>query len=120
MTYASPTYVEETRLGFRFLATHTWQHHVLRVAVNDLKRLIDAPLPQGGVLLDAGCGQGKSFKLLCDAFQPDRLIGLDADPHSLELSRAEAARQNIAVELLSADCARIELPDAKDRLRGID
>ena len=34
MTYASPTYVEETRLGFRFLATHTWQHHVLRVAIN--------------------------------------------------------------------------------------
>src|SRR6185437_484681 len=85
MTYASPTYVEETRLGFRFLATHTWQHHVLRVAINDLKRLVGEPLPQGGVLLDAGCGQGKSFRLLRDAFAP---------------------------ELIAGDCAHIDLADA--------
>ena len=83
MTYASPTYVEETRIGFRFLATHTWQHHVLRVAINDLKRLIGDPRPQGGVLLDVGCGQGRSFRLLREAFAPRRLIGLDADPHSM-------------------------------------
>ncbi len=112
MNYASPTYVEETRLGFRFLATHTWQHHVLRVAIEDLKRLIGAPLPQGGVLLDAGCGQGKSFRLLHEAFRPARMIGLDADPHSLECARAEATAQGLTVDLQSADCARIELPDA--------
>ncbi|HTV85572.1 MAG TPA: methyltransferase domain-containing protein [Dyella sp.] len=112
MNYASPTYVEETRIGFRFLATHTWQHHVLRVAINDLKRLIGEPLPQGGSLLDVGCGQGKSFRLLRDAFQPTRMLGLDADPHSLALSEAEAGREGIAVELLAADCATIPLPDA--------
>ena len=43
MTYASPPYVEETRLGFRFLRSLTWQHHVLRVAINDLKRLTAEP-----------------------------------------------------------------------------
>lgn len=112
MTYASPTYVEETRIGFRFLATHTWQHHVLRVAINDLKRLIGEPLPQGGSLLDVGCGQGKSFRLLRDAFQPTRLLGLDADPHSLILSEAEADHEGMSVELLAADCAKIPLPDA--------
>ncbi|RDS85629.1 class I SAM-dependent methyltransferase [Dyella psychrodurans] len=112
MTYASPTYVEETRIGFRFLATHTWQHHVLRVAINDLKRLIGEPLPQGGSLLDVGCGQGKSFRLLRDAFQPTRLLGLDADPHSVTLSEAEADREGMPVELLTADCANIPLPDA--------
>lgn len=112
MTYASPTYVEETRIGFRFLATRTWQHHVLRVAINDLKRLVGEPLPRGGVLLDVGCGQGKSFRLLQAAFAPERLIGLDADPHSLVLSRAEAQREGIDVELIAADCARIDLPDA--------
>ena len=110
--YASPTYVEETRLGFQFLRTHTWQHHVLRVAINDLKRLIGDPLPTGGVLLDAGCGQGKSFRLLRDAFQPRRIIGLDADPHSLELSRAEAAREGIDAELIASDCAQMRVPDA--------
>lgn len=112
MTYASPTYVAETRLGFRFLATYTWQHHVLRVAINDLKRIAGEPTPRGGVLLDVGCGQGRSFRLLVDAFAPARLIGLDADPYSLELSRAEARREGIAAELIAGDCARIELPDA--------
>jgi ubiquinone/menaquinone biosynthesis C-methylase UbiE len=112
MNYASPTYVEETRIGFHFLATHTWQHHVLRVAINDLKRLIGEPLPQGGSLLDVGCGQGKSFRLLRDAFQPTRMLGLDADPHSIAISAAEAEREGIAVELHSADCAAIPLPDA--------
>jgi len=111
MNYASPTYVEETRIGFHFLRTHTWQHHVLRVAINDLKRLIGEPLPQGGTLLDVGCGQGKSFRLLRDAFQPTRLLGLDADPHSLSLAQAEAEHEDIAVELHSADCAQIPLPD---------
>lgn len=112
MTYASHTYVEETRIGFYFLRSHTWQHHVLRVAINDLKRLTGEPTPQGGTLLDVGCGQGKSFRLLRDAFQPVRMIGIDADPHSIELSRAEAARENIAIDLLASDCAEIALPDA--------
>jgi ubiquinone/menaquinone biosynthesis C-methylase UbiE len=112
MNYASPTYVEETRIGFRFLATHTWQHHVLRVAINDLKRLIGEPLPQGGSLLDVGCGQGKSFRLLHDAFAPTRMLGLDADPHSVSISAAEAGRVGVNVELHSADCAAIPLPDA--------
>jgi ubiquinone/menaquinone biosynthesis C-methylase UbiE len=112
MTYASGTYVEETRIGFYFLRSHTWQHHVLRVAINDLKRLIGEPTPQGGTLLDVGCGQGKSFRLLRDAFQPTRMIGIDADPQSIDLSRAEAARENIAIDLLTSDCAEIALPDA--------
>src|SRR3990167_1027437 len=64
MTRAAATYVEETAFGFWFLQSHVWQQHVLRVAVDDLKRLIDAPLPSSAVLLDAGCGQGKSFGLL--------------------------------------------------------
>jgi ubiquinone/menaquinone biosynthesis C-methylase UbiE len=112
MTYASATYVPETRLGFRFLRTHTWQHHVLRVAIKDLKRMIGEPLPQVTTLLDVGCGQGRSFRLLCDAFEPARIIGLDADPHSVELSREEAAREEIPVELITGDCATIPLPDA--------
>ena len=112
MNYVSPTYVEETRIGFHFLRSHTWQHHVLRVAINDLKKLIGSPLAEGGSLLDAGCGQGKSFRLLNEAFHPARLIGLDADPRSLELSRNEAAREGLPVEIMAADCAQIALPDA--------
>ncbi|MGE8097412.1 class I SAM-dependent methyltransferase [Pseudomonas fluorescens] len=110
--YLSDSYVEETRFGFWFLRSFTWQHHVLRVAINDLHSLFSEALPSRPVLLDAGCGQGKSFQYLHQVFAPQRLIGLDADPHSLMLSGEEAQRQNINVELIGSDCATLKLPDA--------
>lgn len=112
MNRPAPSYVEETRFGFWFLQSHTWQHHVLRVAINDLKRLVTSPIPPQPVLLDAGCGQGRSFRLLREAFAPGRIIGLDADPHSLDCAAVEAARENIDVELYCADCAELQLPSA--------
>lgn len=112
MNNVSDSYVEETRLGFWFLRSHTWQHHVLRVAINDLRSLFSASLPADPVLLDAGCGQGKSFQYLRQVFAPRRLIAVDADARSLELSAEEAARQGIVVELISSDCAKLAVPDA--------
>ncbi|MDR0278684.1 MAG: class I SAM-dependent methyltransferase [Paucimonas sp.] len=110
--FLSDTYVEETRFGFWFLRSHTWQHHVLRVAINDLRRLFDEEPPQAPVLLDVGCGQGRSFRHLQQVFKPGRLIGTDADPHSLECSGAEAVNQGLKVELKGSDCARLQFPDA--------
>ncbi|WLG95421.1 class I SAM-dependent methyltransferase [Pseudomonas sp. FP198] len=112
MSYLSDNYVEETRFGFWFLRSHTWQHHVLRVAIEDLRSLFSSSPPANPVLLDAGCGQGKSFRYLRQVFAPQRLIGVDADPHSLNLSAAEAARQGMAVELIGSDCATLAVPDA--------
>ena len=107
----SDTYVEETRIGFWFLRSHTWQHHVLRVAINDLRSLFSEPLPAAPVILDAGCGQGKSFQYLDKTFAPKRLIGLDADPLSLHLSAEEARRQGIDIELIGSDCAELKVAD---------
>jgi ubiquinone/menaquinone biosynthesis C-methylase UbiE len=112
MSNPAASYVEETRFGFWFLQSHVWQHHVLRVAINDLRGLFSDPLPQTPVLLDVGCGQGKSFALLAEAFKPARMIGLDADPHSLDCSRGEAERLGLDVQLIASDCAAIDLPDA--------
>ena len=112
MNNPAATYVEETRFGFWFLQSHVWQHHVLRVAINDLRSLFAGPLPEAPVLMDAGCGQGKSFSLLAEAFKPARIIGLDADPHSLDCSRAEAECLGLDVQLIASDCAAIDLPDA--------
>jgi ubiquinone/menaquinone biosynthesis C-methylase UbiE len=112
MSYLSSTYVEETRFGLWFLRSHAWQHHVLRVAINDLRGLFSDALPSHPVLLDAGCGQGKSFRYLQQAFMPERLIGVDADPHSLNQSREEAVNQGIRVELIGSDCATLAVPDA--------
>ncbi|WP_339486985.1 class I SAM-dependent methyltransferase [Pseudomonas sp. EL_65y_Pfl2_R95] len=112
MNPAANTYVEETGFGFWFLQSHVWQHHVLRVAINDLKSLAGANVPAAPVVLDAGCGQGKSFKLLQHAFAPSQLIGLDADPQSLQCSQTEASNAGIDVQLVSSDCAAINLADA--------
>lgn len=111
-SYLSDSYVEETRFGFWFLRSHTWQHHVLRVAIDDLRSLFDGELPVAPVLLDAGCGQGKSFKHLQRVFAPSRLLGTDADPHSLKLSAEEAARLGLKVELRGSDCAQLQFADA--------
>ncbi|SEC57519.1 Methyltransferase domain-containing protein [Pseudomonas mohnii] len=112
MSYLSDNYVEETRFGLWFLRSYTWQYRVLRVAIDDLRSLFSEALPSNPVLLDAGCGQGKSFKYLQQTFMPERLIGVDADPHSLNQSREEAVYQGIAVELIGSDCATLGVPDA--------
>jgi len=112
MNDLSDTYVEESRFGLWFLRSRIWQHYVLRAAINDLRNLFSEALPVSPVLLDAGCGQGKSFPLLRQAFAPSRLIGIDADPQSLTQSAEEAARQGMEVELIGSDCASLKLPDA--------
>ncbi|WP_057399698.1 class I SAM-dependent methyltransferase [Pseudomonas fluorescens] len=112
MNDLSDTYVEETRFGLWFLRSRIWQHYVLRAAINDLRNLFSEALPVNPVLLDAGCGQGKSFPLLRQAFAPSRLIGIDADLQSLAQSAEEAARQGMEVELIGSDCASLKLPDA--------
>lgn len=112
---SSVPYVPETAFGIWFLRTYTWEHHVLRVAINDLKRLITSPLPDAPVIVDAGCGQGISFRLLADAFKPRRLIGVDFHTESLPLARnaAQACRDTRAdIEVLHGDCANLPLPDA--------
>ncbi|MFY0731747.1 hypothetical protein [Pseudomonas sp. NFX15] len=63
MSYLSDHYVEETRFGLWFLRSQVWQRYVLRAAINDLRGLFSEALPVAPVLLDAGCGQGKSFPL---------------------------------------------------------
>jgi ubiquinone/menaquinone biosynthesis C-methylase UbiE len=110
--FFSDSYVEETRLGFLFLRSHTWQHHVLRVATNDLRSLFTEQPPHHPVILDAGCGQGKSFQYLHKVFNPAQILGVDADPLSLKLSAEEAQRRHLNVELIGSDCAALKLADA--------
>jgi len=113
---SSVQYVPESAFGVWFLRTHTWEHHVLRVAINDLKRLIDTPLPEHPVIVDAGCGQGISFRLLAQTFHPSRILGVDFHEPSLELAAAAAhACRNrhpaTHIELLHGDCAALPAPN---------
>jgi ubiquinone/menaquinone biosynthesis C-methylase UbiE len=116
---AFATYVPETAFGIWFLRTHTWKHHVLRVAINDLKQLIGPSIPDAPVIVDVGCGQGVSFHLLANAFRPSRIIGVDFHAPSLALA-AKAAKvvadnktmPASGIDLLQGDCAQLSLPDA--------
>jgi ubiquinone/menaquinone biosynthesis C-methylase UbiE len=109
-------FVPETAFGTWFLRTYTWQHHVLRVAINDLKRLMTEPCAAAPVILDAGCGQGQSFKLLAAAFQPQRIIGVDLHDASLAAARVAAAQlsaaSGVAIELMSGNCRELPLASA--------
>lgn len=111
-TMTSNAYVPETRFGFWFLGTRIWRNHVLKIAIDDLRRLPDAPFPAAPVIADVGCGQGNSLSLLNAAFAPSRLIGIEFDAHSLAIARTLLAREGLHAELKQNDCAAIDLPDA--------
>jgi len=113
-TFSRPeiAFVPESRIGFWFLGTETWANHVLRIALDDLHKLIPDPKLSYPVVLDAGCGQGKSFRLLVERFAPRRLIGVDAEAKCLERARAEALKQNVPVDLRHCDLAALDLADS--------
>src|SRR5947209_7730764 len=96
---SSRLFVAETRLGFWFLGTDTWESRVIRVALDDLERLIPGGRrPERPVVLDVGCGQGKSFRPLIEHFSPRRLIAVDFEPECLERARQEAVKEALPIE----------------------
>src|SRR5262245_64438889 len=95
-TGSTRLFVPETRLGFWFLGTHTWETRVIRVALEDLARLVPAgAVPAQPVVLDVGCGQGKSFKPLHERFAPRRLIGIDFEQACFDRAAQQAARDGV-------------------------
>ena len=105
-------FVPETRFGLWFLGSETWVKFVLEAAVVDLLNLIGKSRPNNvDVLLDVGCGQGKSFRLLKHAFNPQILIGIDVAPQILEKSRIQAKRDCVRVDLRLASGTATGLPD---------
>ncbi len=106
---AGADYVEESAFGTWFLATDTWYNQVLTVALDDLQRF----LPAGAtypVVLDAGCGHGRSLRLLSERFRPERLIGVDADPRMPAWAGSVAAGLACAVDLRVSDASDTGLP----------
>jgi SAM-dependent methyltransferase len=102
-------FVPESRVGFWFLGTAIWESRVIRVALDDLERLIPpGRKPHRPVLLDAGCGQGKSFRPLVEHFGPERIIGIDFEPQCI--AAAEALRGGLPIEIRRGDLSELDLP----------
>ncbi len=112
MQVLTADHVPETRFGIWFLGTGTWAKHVLERALNDLERLIPDRQTRYDVVLDIGCGWGRSFKLVHDRFAPSRMVGIDTDAKMLDASKAEARRHGLPVDLILSSASRIPLPDA--------
>ncbi|HWY23522.1 MAG TPA: class I SAM-dependent methyltransferase [Nevskia sp.] len=104
-------HVPETRFGVWFLNTETWAVHVLRRAVNDLERLIPERKASYPLIVDVGCGWGRSFELLQERFAPRTLIGIDVSEEMLKQSARTAAAKGIEVDLRQANSARLPLPN---------
>ena len=107
----SSGFVPESRFGVWFLGTEIWVDYVLKCATEELDRLIENRRASYPVIVDFGCGFGRSFKLLQERFKPVRIVGIDADPRMLARSRLEARRNGLAVELKRAKSSSLPLDD---------
>lgn len=103
-------FVEETRFGNWFLESRTWQIHVLRRALNDLQTLIPAGAHFERIL-DVGCGFGHSFHELAQRFDPQLIVGMDADPHLHLRAGPQAQACSRKVDLHAGNASKMPWPD---------
>ena len=105
-------WVKESYFGIWFIGTHTWVRSVLRIAINDLVKLIPYKKNQQyPVILDIGFGHGHSLWLLDEYFNPETIIGLDVDPDAKHRAKKNISKCKCSVELQESDAAAIDLPD---------
>jgi SAM-dependent methyltransferase len=104
-------WVRETAFGTWFLGTQIWATHVVRIALDDLDRLLNPRRDRYPVILDVGCGRGSALPFLDARFHPDRIVGLDVDPVALERAAPAVRRCGCRVELIEGYAECIDLPD---------
>ena len=111
-----PPYIPETAFGDWFLQTPTWDVHVLAVALRDLEPMIPARRASYPVVIDVGCGWGRSLKKLNERFKPGRLVGFDIAPRTVEAAAREVAGLRTSdgspAEIVQASSAALPLADA--------
>jgi len=106
-------WVPDTAFGRWFLSTDMWLQRVLARAIADLKQLAGTNAPDSfNRLMDVGCGQGRVFSLLQQAFSPKQIVGVDIDPRLLERAAQSARECGCPVELKRSSVTRLDLPDA--------
>ena len=111
MSRSRLVHVPETRIGTWFLGTETWVTRVLEVALTDLERLIPVRWPSYPVIVDVGCGRGRSFQLLNARFNPERMLGIDVDDTLLAVAAKETRAAGLPVELIKATSCCLPMAD---------
>lgn len=111
MTGSNQEYIPA--LGFRALTPlYDW---VQRWIVGDTRyktRLIEqADIQPGQRVLDLGCGTGTLAIMVKRAVPEAEVVGLDADPQMLQMARAKATQENIAVQFDQGMTFALPYPD---------
>ncbi|WNB76954.1 class I SAM-dependent methyltransferase [Methylomonas koyamae] len=104
-------WVKESAFGIWFLNTYTWRQRVLRIALNDLARLLPSR-PVRPAILDIGCGRGNSFALLETQFQPQRIAGIEIDPALLADAVRAGSQCSCRVDVTLGNAEQLPYPDA--------
>jgi len=108
----SEAYVPETAFGKWFLRSKTWTNHVLEVALKDLSKLLGQTNNHYPVVVDVGCGYGRSLKKLQDRFKPNKLIAMDVTQEMLDATAREAQQQGLKnIEYIRCSNSKIPLDD---------
>jgi ubiquinone/menaquinone biosynthesis C-methylase UbiE len=102
-------HVPGSRFGRWFLGSKIWAKYVLTPAIDDFERLLHKRRIAAPLVVDVGCGFGRSIKLLHECFAPRQLIGIDIDAQLLQISAADAKRDGIAAEFRQAGCKHLPL-----------
>jgi len=86
---ALDNWVPETRFGTWFQSHWMWTDYVLKPACDDLARLIAGDGLRYPRILDSGCGAGHAFSRLAKEFEPDEIIGIEAEKFDEVYQRAK-------------------------------
>lgn len=105
-------YVPETAFGKWFLRTKTWEIHVLDRALDDLERLLPGKRDEYRVVMDVGCGCGRSLPKLHARFKPELVIGVDFDRDMLAQARRECQHISSNAQLIECSSSRLPMADA--------
>ncbi len=104
-------FVPETRFGIWFLGTEVWVEHVLERALDNLEGLIEDRKPSYPIIIDVGCGLGRSLELLQQRFAPQRIIGADIDSEMLDAASARVANSDLKVSFIQTTSSQLPIDE---------
>jgi SAM-dependent methyltransferase len=104
-------FVPESRFGIWFLGTEIWVEHVLERALDNLEELIEDRKPSYPIIIDVGCGLGRSLDLLQQRFAPERIIGADIDSEMLDVASARVANSDLKVNFVQTTSSQLPIND---------
>jgi ubiquinone/menaquinone biosynthesis C-methylase UbiE len=99
-----------------FSRGESYDRHTARIFAGLHRTVVEdvaAAAPQGGVVLDAGCGTGRLAVQIARRRPDLQVRGIDLEPGMVTVAARRAEQENLAsrVQFSAADLADLQLPD---------